>query len=991
MAKTSKNRSNNDNKRFDAYVINGERITNQQAARLEKKIAIYEKLNKLVNEHVSSLQKQADIEAQIEQYTETIGNKYKQNIKWSEEEYKQQKEKLALFRQAQKEDILGLSKSKTEDRVQNLIERANRENERRNNKLRSLSSWYNLSQEEVYKQKATEIFRTTSDRVYNNYRTRGEDVTNSRVLERMNEEINEQAAAEIEAASKNFGKWTNVFSVATQVFDKSIDIFKQLFSSGLKNQKAVYEDTITSIITRTGTSRGTYLINQAGVNNTLSEYGLRNNIATSDVQQMWNSLANIGVNEQQMYETALDNVITRTILPYLDTTSLSVNLLNERLDNNFVKQIRGINAANLDIAGSNYITEELLNKLIDQVQPMSDEAIQNLAANSTQVTAIINYLMSEKGLSKDQATSYATSLFKQQQYGGQILSTGTPYEKYMLLNQLSTGTNIYKDYGKSILNNILSTQDWASMLPGADSSTINGVLATAAGNALGMDWSTILAGQKTAQGNTLEEIQDILELSSEELLKYSADQYNLLKDDKLQSAATLQETTVENLANELAVGEEWLGHWTDLIITAIEAIGTIILTKVVAGSIGKGISALAGLGSNALNSTSGLGGLLGTAGPIVGKLGVIGVAVGLAAAAASAIANRNLSNGENQATATGNMYSDYISGNYDGTEYSEMEATIKSLDEGQQRNKGGFWSNQFSAEMNILPQPTEDGVYTSLPYGNIYTSPYDYFDSADSSLRKSLFGDNVAWWKKGSKEAQDALSEYWKQGNASAYNKIKAYILSTYLNSQEGAKNYNLSGVMGALMVAANYQGLGSNSALIGALSDSATFNLPNFYTSKEDIKQYLHSAGITEASQLSKIFAMLDATDTYFMTGSSGFLGYPNSSEQLQSMREDFDLLRSGLDEVPYDNYPALLHEGEAVLTASTANELRNLIEEYRNTQNNYLNMEAVVENQTAALCNKMDQIISNMTQGSATTTIAKKTSTLDNMLTFRSTKMFL
>ena len=67
----------------------------------------------------------------------------------------------------------------------------------------------------------------------------------------------------------------------------------------------------------------------------------------------------------------------------------------------------------------------------------------------------------------------------------------------------------------------------------------------------------------------------------------------------------------------------------------------------------------------------------------------------------------------------------------------------------------------------------------------------------------------------------------------------------------------------------------------------------------------------------------------------------------------------RQGLDEVPYDDYPALLHEGEAVLTASTANELRNLVDEYRSTSEQSANFDAIINNQTSALVNKLDEVI--------------------------------
>lgn len=67
----------------------------------------------------------------------------------------------------------------------------------------------------------------------------------------------------------------------------------------------------------------------------------------------------------------------------------------------------------------------------------------------------------------------------------------------------------------------------------------------------------------------------------------------------------------------------------------------------------------------------------------------------------------------------------------------------------------------------------------------------------------------------------------------------------------------------------------------------------------------------------------------------------------------------RQGLDEVPYDNFPALLHEGEAVLTASTANELRNLLDDYRSSNEQSINLDAIIQQQTTTLCSKLDEVI--------------------------------
>lgn len=108
----------------------------------------------------------------------------------------------------------------------------------------------------------------------------------------------------------------------------------------------------------------------------------------------------------------------------------------------------------------------------------------------------------------------------------------------------------------------------------------------------------------------------------------------------------------------------------------------------------------------------------------------------------------------------------------------------------------------------------------------------------------------------------------------------------------------------------------------------------------------------------------------------------------------------RQGLDEVPYDNYVASLHEGEAVLTASTANELRNLLDEYRNNNQSSANLDVIIQQQTNDLCNKLNEVVTAISRlsigGGITTTSsndqAKAQSLLKNsMLHMTNTKRAL
>ena len=104
-----------------------------------------------------------------------------------------------------------------------------------------------------------------------------------------------------------------------------------------------------------------------------------------------------------------------------------------------------------------------------------------------------------------------------------------------------------------------------------------------------------------------------------------------------------------------------------------------------------------------------------------------------------------------------------------------------------------------------------------------------------------------------------------------------------------------------------------------------------------------------------------------------------------VDTLKSKYNLHRQGLSEVPYDNYLASLHQGEAVLTASTANELRNLLDEYRSNTHISANLDVVIQQQTVTLCNKLDEVvraINTSNTGSFTTAMSEYQARAHNLL---------
>ena len=312
------------------------------------------------------------------------------------------------------------SQQNSQQLVQSIIAQGNQ-----NNKPlpKSISDLFRQSMTDIHtarEEKAiNNIYQKVADSVTAKYKRQGADFTDTETIQKMNKEIQDETLKKSEKIVGKFSKGSDLINVAANTFSSAVSIWSQIFRLGLNNQTNVYEKTFENISVRNGTTRSMYYGAQSRLNNQLSDLGVRDNIASSEVQQMWNTWATNGVkvdlSNAEQTAKSIETVITQHIVPFLDTSSRSFTILNSRLDDKFIKNIRGINEYNMQVAQNSYITGDLLQEIIDQVQPMSDEALENLAQGSSELTALMNSMIAE-GWSEDAAKSYVTQLFKTQRY-----------------------------------------------------------------------------------------------------------------------------------------------------------------------------------------------------------------------------------------------------------------------------------------------------------------------------------------------------------------------------------------------------------------------------------------------------------------------------------------------------------------------------------------------------------------------------------------------
>ena len=868
---------------------------------------------------------------------------------------------------------------------------------------------------------------------------------------------------QLNRAATLFVRAGDVMQIAADTLHNSINTIVSVFTSGLEAQRNMYNSTFQNVSVRTGTTRSTYYANQRSLPSTLQSQGLYNNVKVSEVMDMWNKLADIGMNQEQMFTNALDSVITAKIVPYLDVTSRDVNILNTRLDGQFIKQIRGINQASLDLAGNNYMTQELLQTLVDQVQPMSDESLQNLTKGSAEMTTLINYLTPKIGSTA--ATEYATQLYKQRAYGSEIMRSGSAAEKYAYVNVLNSGLNTSnpEDWNNIAALNASSNMFLASLGPDY-STTLSSLYASYFRDAIGMSYEGHSGALNLLNGGeTYQSLINHSDMTDAEWEEYYRKALTDLANDQNQTELTMQETLLENMSTDLAIWAQQSGIFYDVVkgaLTSIIGLLGSILVNDVGGNIvsaikGKGGGTLAGgtLAANiakngGLGATTGLGAagtaLAGTAGIAGGIYGIqqgIGDinrgktarGVGSTVAGGAAVAGGAMLAGGVAASALGigvanawnpvgwvlmaagliGVAGTAVARAMDTTVdlSQELEAQKQMVVDQVKTENDQLIDSMYEAKEAIKQSTSyEEAKQKALDYGIV---TQEQLNSATEKSIDSLlnFADiNIEKQKEMNDVAEQTIAAYEdvknetkdkagtsilelvntaKMGGRSyddlsedEKKKINAF-MQEYIKANKNSEDEDIQWRLKQWGDAFNDDNLtkddfnkimngnnGTTSDLLeawiatdaGAKALSSNENLQSYYggyygtMNTDTVQQYILSALNSSSGSDAK---------TYLKVLKSYGLGWdqlPDATKTslIEKFGDDVGSYRSGLGYVPYDNYLANLHEGEAVLTASTANELRGLVSEYRESRNSQINFEAIIQTQTETLAAKLDQVIS-------------------------------
>lgn len=848
-------------------------------------------------------------------------------------------------------------------------------------------------------------------------------------------------------------------------------MFLGLFKQGIANQSNAYENSFTNISVRNGTTRSQYYGAQSRVNNILGDMGLRENIATSQVQDMWNTLASEGIKvdleDQKTTTQAIETILTNQIVPYLDMSSAYMQKLAN--DNpNLMKQVRGIGTSIQNVEGSNVVANEYLQDMMTNLSPMGELAQQELGLQYADTLGQLEDLRNQ-GLSDSQIGELYSKIKGMVEDPYNTISSGDTLDRLTFSQMMANNEDMHDS--SAWLNYLTQNLDYLSsgVGKGNRSNLTAGIYANSLGGSASL-WDTfnskdinaiqsIIAGDRASSG-----VNIAANIAT-----------SAFTNDQNQTNKTLQNITLENLMNELSVVNQWMGNWTNVIVGAIQGIGNIILGVAGAklgssllggkasGILGKAGSVIGTGLSNAGSTLSGIG-ITGSAATALGAAGVtagiagaaygIGTGIGQLQEGETGLGVTNIAGGAAMGVGAGLLLASNPVGWFVGAiggaallgarlyesanAYKEagkvVEKEFNNVADSLQQEYDTREDNLYRIKENLQDSDTLEQARSELISSGLLTEEeINKARTANKDALEDLTDKYIEETGRLSDEANDLLDKYSDidaQNATNVMGSIKDWY-DAYKNVENETNFDTMYDMVKAVMESENFNNLSQSDQefakkqwnVIQTKKTEGTLDQADlewfldrgdnghlFYSTVsgqalEDFTRRAQNRGAgvdkynnIDANLVSQYLLPVvqaetkEEAETALKNAKAAGLSRSTYSEIQETMDKfGIESYRQGINDVPEDQL-AILHQGEAVLTASTANELRNLTDTYRETATQSYNIDAIIQNQTSALITKMNEIIRVITTGVGTPTTENTASNklYDAMRTMSSTKAF-
>ncbi len=835
-----------------------------------------------------------------------------------------------------------------------------------------------------------------------------------------------------------------LISVVADTFNEAVGKFTSLFTGRLNRIADRANSQFQGISVQSGMSYSTYRSGVGGMNNTLKSwngYNLQDNIRTSDIQDMMSKLANTGMGQEQLFANAIETVLTKEIVPYLELGTAEMQQFNHNTNGELLKQVRGIAKVNQEMFNDNSVATKYLQEQLNYLEPMSAAAELDLIQNSEEMMGYYQGLK-KQGLSDSQIAKEISKVRRIQDDASGVLQNGTTDEQLAVIYGEQAGIDftsdsfgVAKSYGKAV-------SQISSM--GPSSGGLNTYLF---GNAMGL-------------GGRGQAIYGRLGLDRDKAASDAAEAGRRLKEEANEATQTFanggnqtkyqkQEITMENLSSEFAMIKTDMGVWFDVLTTAVKGIASILLAwaagKALGGLSGVGTYLNAGLqqgfakGSTTAFGAGKLGFMSSTGGAIAGGAGIL--AGGAMAIKGTSDVINDFKEGDVNAgtamSATGAVGGAVGAGSlialgasnpvgwvalaiggaallgrslYDSahnfekagkkveSEFNEVASRLQEESIQKEEHlveiKENLKSNQDVEEARrklietgmLSDEDLQKAQKASREELEKLTEQYIQstrdFSNEEQELLERIKNDKIDEANESAKSIKEWFENDFKKNDTSENNDVAKNLITNMAQqlNNKGAANWtgdekkfmeryqknSRENKWGHDDVKWVLEGGGSWWGISNAVMDNTTDLMMNtgFATYAKSKGKDISKYGGLDPNLIPYItainFATNDSTrDKAIEDAKAAGVKYNDWKEYLN---DNIPAFRVGTDSIPFDNYPAMLHEGEAVLTASTANELRSLVDEYRETKNESTRLEKAIQDQTTVLVEKLNAIYTKM-----------------------------
>lgn len=277
------------------------------------------------------------------------------------------------------------------------------------------------------------------------------------------------SAGKLKAASK-------VFDTTVTVLRKTVQIWSNRFFGGMEKIINTYEDTFQNQAVMTGISQQEYFDYQNNEAKKLSDLGLQNNIAISDVMAATSQFVNKGItNFAEASEMGQTEAIGKVLAPYLDQQSDAFISLSQTMGPKFAKTMTGLATSVSTQVGQSRFLVKNIDTMVEDMQYMTLAARKSLMSEEEQTK--LELIGKATGTSQEQLMSLYTDVTDITKNRLKALQSGNLSQKIAAASNETSWEGLAKVYANSLGN-----------ASGFDTTTAQGQLAfDAVRNTMGVD------------------------------------------------------------------------------------------------------------------------------------------------------------------------------------------------------------------------------------------------------------------------------------------------------------------------------------------------------------------------------------------------------------------------------------------------------------------------------------------------------------------------